>query len=258
MSEHDCQEDDHNDGHDHKSFDLETRRGILLALGIGAVGMVAASAAKAALRVPGMKLAPTPGIDLIAGSGAHPIPKPLFATQNDILGPFWRPGAPFQSKLIPPGATGQVLTLSGTVTDTDGKPVPSVAMDFWNADATGLYDIKNPNQAMDPKDFAYRGILKSSADGRFEIETVIPGKYAIPPQLIGFEDFGGVLRPSHIHLMTSHNGTVPLITQIYFEGDPEIAKDPWASKSRNVVKLDKGAAVWKATFDVVLVRAGAA
>ena len=28
--------------------------------------------------------------------------------------------------------------------------------------------------------------------------------------------------------MTSHNGTVPLITQVYFTGDPAIAKDPWS------------------------------
>lgn len=255
MSHHD--DDDHHH-QEMKRFDLETRRGILLALGAGLVGTVASTAAMAALRIPGMKFAPTPGIDLIADSGAHPVPAPLFATQNDILGPFWRAGAPFQSKLIPPGAKGQVLTLSGTVRDTDGKPIPNVAMDFWNADDAGLYDIKNPSQALDPSEFKFRGILKSGADGRYEVETVIPGKYKIPPQFIGFEEFGGVLRPSHLHLMTSHNGTVPLITQIYFEGDPEIAKDPWASKSRNVIELDKGAAVWKATFDVVLVRFGAA
>lgn len=249
MPDHDYHEAD-------VKFDLHTRRSILLALGAAAAGTVAARAAAAAAILPGMKLAPTPGIDLIADPGAHPVPKPLVATHNDILGPFWRPGAPFQSKLIPPGAEGQKLILSGRVFDTDARPVSGVAMDFWNSDDMGQYDLKNPNQAMTPADFRFRGILLSGADGRYEVETIVPGKYKIPPEFIGFEKFGGVLRPSHVHLMTSHNGTVPLITQIYFEGDPDIINDPWASKSRNIIVLDASGPIWRGTFDVVLLRFG--
>ena len=181
-------------------------------------------------------------------------PQPLVATRNDILGPFWRAGAPFKSKIIPAGAKGQVLQLSGTVMDTDGKPVPDVIIDIWNSDADGVYDLKNPGQALDPSEFKFRGLLRTDAAGRYEVETVVPGKYKIPGKLPGFEAYDGVLRPSHIHLMTSHNGTVPLITQIYFAGDPEIANDPWAAKSKNIVALDTTAATWRATFDVVLLR----
>ena len=249
---HDSHEHGHH--HEHKSFDLQSRRAVLLALGIAAAGGIASRAATAGMRLPGMRLAPTPGIDLIADPGAHPVPKPLVATQADILGPFWRIGAPFQSNLVPPGAEGQKIVISGKVLDTGANPIPDVVMDFWNADNAGLYDIKDPNQAMSPADFKFRGLLKSGAGGGYEVETIIPGKYGIPPKFLGFELFAGVLRPAHVHLMTSHNGTVPLITQIYFEGDPEIAHDPWAAKSKNVVRLDKSAAVWRATFDVVLVR----
>jgi protocatechuate 3,4-dioxygenase beta subunit len=56
--------------------------------------------------------------------------------------------------------------------------------------------------------------------------------------------------------MTSHNGTVPLITQIYFTGDPEIAKDPWASKSKSIVGLEKAGEAHAARFDIVLLRMG--
>ncbi|MGL4395850.1 MAG: hypothetical protein ACRCS9_04860 [Hyphomicrobium sp.] len=245
---------DHHDDHEPQRFDLQSRRAILLALGVAAAGTVAARAAAALSLAPGMRFAPTPGIDLIADPGAHALPHPLAPTHNDILGPFWRAGAPFQSKLIPPGATGQKITLSGTVMDTDGKPIPDVILDFWNADKDGVYDLKNPSQALDPTEFKYRGLLRTGADGRYEVETVVPGKYKIPPKLPGFEQFAGVLRPSHIHVMTSHNGTVPLITQIYFSGDTEIAADPWAVKSRNVVALDTSAADWRATFNIVLLR----
>ncbi len=245
---------DHHDDHNSQPFTLESRRAVLLGLGIAFAGSVAASAARAGLALPGVLFQPTPGIDLIKDETAHAMPMPLVATRNDILGPFWRPGAPFSSKLIPPGATGQKLVLSGTVMDTGGKPVPNVIMDFWNADKDGVYDIKNPSQALDPSEFKYRGLLKTDDKGSYQIETVVPGRYKIPGHLPGFETFDGVLRPSHVHVMTSHNGTVPLITQIYFEGDDAIPNDPWAAKSKNIAILDKSAATWRTTFDIVLLR----
>lgn len=247
-----CDHDD--DHHDHKSFGLHERRAILLGLGMGLVGSVAASAARAAVPVPGMKFAPTAGIDLIADTTAHAMPTPLAATQADILGPFWRAGAPMLANLIPKGADGQKIILSGRVMDTDGKALSGIVLDFWNADKDGAYDLKNPGQALDPKDFKFRGLSVTGEDGRYEVTTVVPGRYHIPPGLTGFEKFAGVLRPAHLHLMSSSTIAVPLITQIYIDGDDAIPNDPWAPKSKNVIKFDKSQDVWRATFDVVLVR----
>lgn len=241
------------DSHNEKPFSLESRRSILLALGIGFAGSVAAGAARAG-HLPGMKFAPTPGIDLIADTTAHAMPTPLIATRNDLLGPFWRAGAPMLANLIPKGVDGQIMVMSGTVMDTGGKPLSGIVMDFWNADKNGAYDLKNPNQALDPSEFKFRGLSKTGDDGRYEITTVVPGRYNIPPGLTGFEKFAGALRPSHVHLMTGSVDTVPLVTQIYFAGDDAIQNDPWAPKSKNVVTFDKSKDVWRATFDVVLVR----
>ena len=251
--------DDDHDHHDDGKFTLETRRSILLALGIGTVGSVVTAAAAAAaggVRLPGMTLAPTPGFDLIQDKGAHPLPAPLVATGQDLLGPFWRAGAPYLTDLVPKGAKGQRLTLSGVVRDTGGKPVPGVIMDFWNSDNAGKYDLTNPFQQLMPGGYKFRGLVKSDASGAYTVDTIIPGKYRIPPKLPGFDEFAGLLRPAHVHLMTSHNGTMPLITQIYFQGDPDIAKDPWAPKSRNVAAIDKTAAKWRSRFDIVLLQAG--
>ena len=248
--------DDEHHHHDAAKFDRATRRSILLALGIAGVGSVATSAAAAPRLLPGMRLAPTPSIDLVNDKPAHALPKPLVATANDILGPFWRAGAPFSTSIVPKGANGRKVALSGTVLDTDGKPVEGVILDFWNADDAGKYDLENPFQALMPNEYRYRGLVRSDANGKYSIETIVPGKYRIPPQLPGFESFDGLLRPSHIHLMTSHHGIVPLITQIYFAGDPEIAKDPWASKSKSIVGLDKAGEALSARFDIVLLRMG--
>jgi catechol 1,2-dioxygenase len=246
--------DDHT--HNERPFDVETRRSILIGLGIGTVGSIATAAATAAAPLPGMRIAPTAGFDLVQDKLAHPLPKPLVVTAGDILGPFWRAGAPFASDLVPPGAKGQKLVLSGTVRDTDGKPIAGVILDFWNADDDGKYDLSNPFQLLMPDAYKFRGLVRTDADGKYTVTTIVPGKYRVPAQLPGFEVFDGLLRPAHIHLMTSHNGTVPLITQIYFDGDAEIAKDPWAGKSRNLALTEKGADIWRSRFDIVLLRSG--
>ena len=242
---------------DHRDLNLSSRRAFMQALGAGAIGSVALSAAAAAAPMPGMHLAPTTGVDLVKDPQIHKLRRPLIATGQDILGPFWRAGAPMTSSLAPKDAKGQRLQLSGTVRDTQGKPIEGVVLDFWNADDTGLYDLTNPFQQLTPDAYKFRGLVKSDAAGKYAIETIVPGKYRIPPKLPGFEQFENLLRPAHVHLMTSHVASAPLITQIYFKGDPEIAKDPFANKSRNVVTFDKTAEVWKSTFDIVLVRAGA-
>ena len=42
-------------------------------------------------------------------------------TTTDILGPFYRPGAPFKTNLIQPGTKGETLYFSGTIFGKDGK-----------------------------------------------------------------------------------------------------------------------------------------
>ncbi|PCH69777.1 MAG: catechol 1,2-dioxygenase, partial [Bacteroidetes bacterium] len=36
-------------------------------------------------------------------------------------------------------------------------------------------------------------------------------------------------RPSHIHFKITASDHEELVTQLYFEGDPDIDSDPWAS-----------------------------
>ena len=42
-------------------------------------------------------------------------------TTTDILGPFYRPGAPLRVNINPPGFSGEPLHLSGTVLKEDQK-----------------------------------------------------------------------------------------------------------------------------------------
>ena len=82
----------------------------------------------------------------------------------------------------------------------------------------------------------------------YEFETIHPGRYLN----------GSQLRPSHIHYRVSSPGHAELVTQLYFEGDPEIAGDPFVRLSL-VVPLEARHAprgdYEAATFDIVLAKA---
>src|SRR4026208_1258820 len=62
-------------------------------------------------------------------------------TTTDILGPFYRPGAPFRTNLNPEDFTGELLHLSGTIFKEDGKtPVQKCLMEIWQCKPDKLYD----------------------------------------------------------------------------------------------------------------------
>ena len=178
------------------------------------------------------------------------------ATGADILGPFHRAGAPFRASLAPAGAAGAVLKLSGRVLAPDcATPLAGVVLDVWQADHEGHYDNRESSAGDPEAGTRFRGRLRTDGDGRYELLTILPGRYQIPPGLPGFESYAGQVRPAHIHLSAAHPLFGPLTTQIYFEGDPHIAADPWARHSHQVVELrDAGAEGAASRFDIVLSR----
>lgn len=162
-------------------------------------------------------------------------------TDGDILGPFYRPGAKIAVKMADAGVEGERVVLSGTVLRPDCKtPVTGAMIDFWHCDHKGAYDVKTPDEKIAPENFRFRAMAQTDALGRFTFETIVPGRYAIPPGLEGFEKFAGQTRPAHFHMTVIHPLYLPLTTQLYFKGDPFIAKDPWAKHSRNMIVAKKG------------------
>jgi catechol 1,2-dioxygenase len=162
-------------------------------------------------------------------------------TDGDILGPFYRPGAKSMAKLAEAGVQGERVVLTGTVLRPDCKtPVVGATIDFWHCDHAGAYDIKTPDEKIAPENFRFRAMAQTDANGRFVFDTIVPGRYGIPPGLEGFEKYAGQTRPAHFHLTVTHPIYLPLTTQLYIKGDPFIAKDPWAKSSHNVFALKKG------------------
>jgi len=114
-------------------------------------------------------------------------------------GPYYTPNSPKRASLFEDGMVGTKLTLSGYVYDTNCQPVANAWLDFWQADANGVYDNNG---------YTLRGHQYTDSNGHFELVTVVLGIYPG--------------RTEHIHFkVQAPNG--PIITsQLFF---PEVAQN---------------------------------
>jgi catechol 1,2-dioxygenase len=175
-------------------------------------------------------------------------------TTSDIIGPFYRFGAPFETKLAGPNEPGERLIISGKVHSSDCRSyLPNTLIEVWQANNAGRYDTDKPGNFTERVDFHLRGMMLTDQRGTYEFETIMPGRYPIPPNVPGLEKFEGVMRPAHIHFRVSELMHVPLTTQLYFKGDPNIAKDPWAaSKPSMAIDLKQDGKFLHGNLDFVL------
>ncbi|MBE7485012.1 MAG: dioxygenase [Polyangiaceae bacterium] len=168
------------------------------------------------------KLTPTPGCKI---------------TDDNILGPYYKADAPFRAD-ITDGKPGTLLRVSGTVYGCDCvTPLADAEVDIWQADDAGAYDNTG---------YVLRGRMKTDAQGRYELTTILPGLYLN----------GSTYRPRHIHYKVSHPEGTSLTTQLYFQGDPWIASDAFVKDSLIMPLVESigpsGAKEYSVTFDVVL------
>jgi protocatechuate 3,4-dioxygenase beta subunit len=207
-----------------------TRRSLLQAALAAPALLVACKTPRAAAR----DAAPTPSIpdhdDHPAKPDAAAAPTAACAdvTEDNIEGPFFKPGAPHRAVLVAAGDRGTRLDLRGTVTDLACRPLAGVEMEIWHADADGTYDLRG---------FKFRGALTTSARGEYHVATIIPGRYLN----------GDRFRPAHLHFKLHARGVAPLTTQLYFPGDPYNDGDPFIRRSL-IMRLDGG----DGRFDFVL------
>ena len=117
-------------------------------------------------------------------------------------------------------ALGQLISVSGRVTDEDGSPVAGVVMELWQANAAGKYvhEMDDHVAPLDPN-FIGQGRLVTDEDGRYEVFTIKPGAY---PVLYS----GWWWRPPHIHFsIVGSSWMNRFVTQIFFPGEPLNEKD---------------------------------
>ncbi|MBI4293079.1 MAG: intradiol ring-cleavage dioxygenase [Betaproteobacteria bacterium] len=118
-------------------------------------------------------------------------------TPSQTAGPFYTPRSPGRSSLVEPGSKAERLLMSGVVLSPQCKPVANALLDFWHCDETGEYDNRG---------FRYRGHVFADAQGRYSLETIVPGEYPG--------------RTRHIHVIVQAPGGRVLTTQLYFPDEP--------------------------------------
>jgi protocatechuate 3,4-dioxygenase beta subunit len=143
-------------------------------------------------------------------------------------GPFYTPNTPQRTSLREPGIAGAPLLLTGTVLSTGCRPVAGALLDFWHCDDAGNYDNAG---------FTLRGHQFADEEGRFTLETIVPGLYPG--------------RTRHIHVKVQAPDEPVLTTQLYFPGEPDNARDGIFHPDL-VMSVAESADGQNATFDFVL------
>jgi len=107
-------------------------------------------------------------------------------------------------------AHGEPATVSGTLTDLDGRPLAGSVVEIWQCDAEGHYHHPGDGGRADP-DFQGFGRVQADGGGRWRFRTIRPVAYTG--------------RTPHIHVKVRSGQRELLTTQLYVEGDPQNARD---------------------------------
>ena len=110
-------------------------------------------------------------------------------------GPYFTANSPERASLLEDGMKGTKLVITGYVYTTDCKPVVNALLDFWQADANGVYDNSG---------YTLRGHQYTDANGRYQLTTVVPGIYTG--------------RTEHIHVKVHAPNGKLITSQLFFPG----------------------------------------
>lgn len=145
------------------------------------------------------------------------------ATDATVFGPFFvddAPEIPLGGDMAG-GAAGQPCWVEGTVTDTDGNPVPGARVEVWECDEDGFYDVQYTDGRV-----AGRAHLFTDENGQYRFWGLTPVPYPIPhdgPVGTMLEAVGrSPVRASHLHFMVTGENLRTLVTHIFVAGDRQI------------------------------------
>jgi protocatechuate 3,4-dioxygenase beta subunit len=180
----------------------------------------AASGSAAPTSGPAAADSPTPAIACTPGA----------LTPAETEGPYYKANPPQSTSLLQQGMGGTKLTITGYVLDAECRPIPGARVDFWQADSEGQYD----NQG-----YTLRGYQLTDAQGRYSVDTVVPGLYPG--------------RTRHIHVKVTAPDGPTMTTQLYFPGEPANASDR-IYDPQTVLNITKTPAGEVGTFDFVIAK----
>jgi protocatechuate 3,4-dioxygenase beta subunit len=143
------------------------------------------------------------------------------------VGAGYRPGAPLRTAPNDRSAVRTKMTVTGFVTGLTCGRIKGARVDFWHADPSGRTDTTG---------FRFRGAVLTGADGRYAIETIVPGSEAGRARQIG--------------VRVEPVGKKALTTLLFFPNDAVATNDKYFNKS--LVMKPVSGVVNAYTFDFLL------
>ena len=150
------------------------------------------------------------------------------ATPSNVLGPFWRSGAPLldsPARICREDEPGDPFLVTGVVRSLAGKPIPGAILDVWQTAANRLYENRTPRSARDEP------ARSDPGRGRWLLRS---GRPSSPCPLRDPDRWAGrassrVARSArlaalHLHVRVEAQGYRPLTTMIYLEDDPWLGR----------------------------------
>jgi hydroxyquinol 1,2-dioxygenase len=185
-------------------------------------------------------LSDTLGLSMVVDAINHP--KGGRGTESTVLGPFYVDGAPVVesgANIIKKDNGGEVVLVTGKVTDPDGKPLRGATLDVWQTANNQLYDVQDP----DAPEWNLRATIKAKDNGEFTFVSEKPTSYPVPTdgpvgRLLAA---GGrhAFRPAHLHFIVKAPGYETVVTHIFVDGDPYLDSDAvFATKAALVAKFE--------------------
>lgn len=120
------------------------------------------------------------------------------------------------------------MVLTGQVLSTDCAPVAHALVDFWHANDQGQYDNRG---------YTLRGHQYTDAEGRYRLETVIPGVYPG--------------RTRHFHVKVQAPNQPVLTTQLYFP-DESLNERDFLFQPELLMAMAREDNATRATFNFVV------
>lgn len=190
---------------------LISRRSLLWRLFILPAGFILAACGRAVEEITGITAA-APTTAALTATEIVPTqvlePTPVCGDEDDDItpaqteGPYYTPNSPERTSLLEDGIVGTHLLVTGYVLTTGCAPVARALVDFWHCDDAGVYDNVG---------YKLRGHQFTDDNGRYTLETILPGVYPG--------------RTRHIHVKVQAPNQPILTTQLYFPGEAGNARD---------------------------------
>ena len=135
----------------------------------------------------------------------------LIPTAEMTLGPFFPREFAQGANDLAEGSSGEIIEITGRVTELDGKALDNVILEIWQADMAGRFD--NPA-------FSGWGRAATDAQGNYRFRTIRPG--AAPG------------RAPHVNLLILYSGLMRQLQTVMFF---DLAVDPVLAVVKNKERL---------------------